>query len=201
MRLNKDWQYIKSRVSAIKTDTEKLDISPTLVLLLIAAEDHRFGNHAGVDLISLCRAIWRSVFFGKKEGGSTIAMQLVRVITGRFERTIGRKIAEIYFAVRLTKHVGESDLPKLYLTIAYYGWQMNGLKQASKRLNINPATVSQLEAANVIARLKYPEPRRLDEKRFAKITARSKHIIKRSNILFGNQSRSQHSLSESNGSL
>lgn len=140
--LKKEWQGIKSRVEGIKAATEQMDISPTLVALLIAAEDHRFNSHPGVDLISLCRAIWRTLVCRKREGGSTIAMQLVRVITDRYERTINRKIAEIYFAVRLTKLMPKSDIPKLYLSIAYFGWRMNGLQQASLRLNINPASLS-----------------------------------------------------------
>ena len=201
MRLRKDWKIIKSRVKYIKAETEKLDISPTLVTLLIAAEDHRFGSHLGVDLISLCRSMWRLLVCGKKEGGSTIAMQLVRVITGRYEKTIGRKIIEIYFAIRLTRLVSESDLPKLYLSIAYYGWRMNGLKQVSKRLNINPSTVSQLEAAHLIARLKYPEPHLYDEKRLAKIRERAKYIIRRSDKLFGNRIECHHNLTKSNESI
>jgi len=182
-------------------NTEQMDISPTLVAFLIAAEDHRFNSHPGVDLISLFRAMWRTLFCGKREGGSTIAMQLVRVITGRYERTIGRKIVEIYFAVRLTKLVPKSDIPKLYLSIAYFGWQMNGLKQASSRLNINPVSLSFLDAANIVARLKYPEPRRLDNNRLAKINCRVKYVIKRYDNLFGTSSIPELSRIESNGTI
>ena len=176
VNLNKEWLNIESRVAEIKVATEQMNISPILVALLIAAEDHRFGSHPGVDLISLCRAVWRTVICGKREGGSTIAMQLVRVITGRYERTIRRKIAEIYFAIRLTRLIPKSDIPKFYLSIAYFGWRMNGLKQASLRLNINPASLSIQEAANIIARLKYPEPKRLDNNRLVKINGRTKYI-------------------------
>lgn len=201
MILFEEWQNIKFRVEDIKAQTEQMNISPMLVALLIAAEDHRFSSHPGVDLVSLCRAVWRTIFCGKREGGSTIAMQLVRVITGRYERTIGRKIAEIYFAVRLTRQVPKSDIPKLYLSVAYFGWRMNGLKQASSRLNINPASLSLFEAANVIARLKYPEPRQLDNHRHAKINSRVKYIIKRYNNLFGTSIIHELNISESNGTI
>jgi membrane carboxypeptidase/penicillin-binding protein PbpC len=203
--LHKEWQVIRSRVAGIKAgikaDTEQLAISPTLVALLIAAEDHRFGSHPGVDPISLCRAMWRTLVCGKREGGSTIAMQLVRVITGRYEKTIGRKLTEIFFAVRLTRLVCKSDIPKLYLSVAYFGWRMNGLKQAATRLRINPASVSVLDAANIIARLKYPQPRRLDENRLTKISVRAKYIIKRYDNLFGNRSKPELSMSRSNGTI
>jgi membrane peptidoglycan carboxypeptidase len=199
--LSKEWQNIKSRVAYVKSDTEQMDIAPILVAFLIAAEDHRFGSHPGFDLISLCRAVWRTLFCGKREGGSTIAMQLVRVITGRYERTIDRKIKEIYFAVRLTKLVPKYDIPKLYLSIAYFGWRMNGLKQASLRLNIDPASLSLFDAANIIARLKYPEPRRLDNNRQAKINGRVKYIIKRYDNSFGTPSILELSMRESNGTI
>lgn len=201
MKLREDWKLIKGRVAKIQTESEKLNISPALITMLISAEDHRYGSHPGVDPVSICRAVWRSLFCGKKEGGSTIAMQLVRVITGRYERTCRRKIAEMYLAVRLTKHVREADLPKLYLWVAYFGWKMNGLVQASQRLKINLSNMAEFEAANIVARLKYPEPQRRDEKRLSKIRERTKYILMRADALFGITPPRQHGFSDINGSL
>lgn len=200
MQLRKDWQLIKGQVRKIQNQSEKLNMSPAIVVMLIAAEDHRYGRHPGVDPISICRAVWRSFFCGRREGGSTIAMQLVRVITGRYERTFRRKIAEMYLAVRLTNHVRKVDLPKLYLAIAYFGWKMNGLAQTSQRLKIDPSNVSKLEAANIVARLKYPEPKRQDEKRLRKIRGRTKYILQRADVLFGMLPH-QLELSDTNGSF
>lgn len=200
MQLCKEWQLIKGRVTTIQNESEKLDISPTLVTMLIAAEDHRYGSHPGVDPISICRAVWRSFFCGKREGGSTIAMQLVRVITGRYERTFRRKIAEIYLAMRLTKHVCGAELPKFYLVVAYFGWKMNGLAQASQRLKIDLSNVSELEAANIVAHLKYPEPQRHDEKRLSRIRERTKYILLRAEALFV-MLPCQFELSDINGSF
>lgn len=201
MNLNKEWLKIKNRLAGIRVAAEQMNISPVLVALLIAAEDHRFDSHPGVDLISLCRAMWRTLICGKREGGSTIAMQLVRVITGRYERTVSRKILEIYFAVRLTRLIPKSDISKFYLTIAYFGWRMNGLKQASLRLNINPASLSIQEAANIIARLKYPEPKRIDNNRLVKINGRTKYIINRYDNLFKKASIPLLSIGETNGTI
>jgi membrane carboxypeptidase/penicillin-binding protein PbpC len=201
MSLFSEWQYIESRLFGIMADSKKLDISPTLVALLIVAEDHRFGRHPGVDPISLCRAFWRTVICGKREGGSTIAMQLVRVITGRYEKTFSRKIAEIYFAIRITINVCEYDIPKLYLTIAYFGWRMNGLKQVSTRLKLNSSSLSLPDAAAVIARLKYPEPRCPTKERLSKIANRSKYIIARYDQIFKTLNNIGYTMSNSNGSL
>src|ERR1700686_1168007 len=69
--------------------------------LLISGEDHRFFDHAGIDFIAVCRAVWRGHVLRRREGASTIEMQLVRVLTGRFERTLVRKIREAGLATLL----------------------------------------------------------------------------------------------------
>lgn len=201
MHIRTDWQLIKSQLPRIQRESETLNISGVLVKMLIAAEDHRYGKHPGVDLISLCRAVWRSAFCGRREGGSTIAMQLVRVITGQYERALGRKFAEIFLAIRITRFVSSADLPRLYLVVAYFGWRMNGLAQATQRLSINPSGVSELEAANIVARLKYPEPRRSDERRLTRIRERAIYILRRANASLEVTACSQLKLSESNGSF
>lgn len=183
MEFGKDWMLIKGRVAKIQNENRNLVVSPALITMLIAAEDHRYGRHPGVDPISICRAAWRSIFCGKREGGSTIAMQLVRVITGRYERTLRRKITEIYLAIRLTRHLCGDELPKLYLVVAYFGWKMNGVAQATRRLKMDLANISDLDAANIVARLKYPESQQCDEKRLFQIQERAKHILMRANTL------------------
>src|SRR5208337_2064528 len=57
---------------------------------LIAAEDHRFFNHGGVDPIALVRAIVRFHLRGRLQGASTIEQQLVRTVTMRYDRTVLR---------------------------------------------------------------------------------------------------------------
>lgn len=199
MNIRADWKLIKSQLPRIHRESVKLCVSDSLVAMLIAAEDHRYGMHPGVDPVSICRAVWRSIFCRKREGGSTIAMQLVRVITGRYEKTVGRKFAEIVLAVRLTSLVHSADLPRFYLVVAYYGWRMNGLAQAAQRLGMNPSEISQVEAASIVARLKYPEPKMPDERRLARIRTRTTHILRRANL--GSIPATQLELSESNGSF
>lgn len=179
MHIRSDWKKIKSQLPILYRESVKLSISDSLVVMLVAAEDHRYGMHPGVDPISICRAIWRSAICRKREGGSTIAMQLVRVITGRYEKTLGRKFAEMVLAVGLTRLVHSGDLPRLYLVVAYFGWKMNGLAQAAQRLGINPSVISDVEAANIVARLKYPEPHVQDERRLERIQTRTTYILGR----------------------
>ena len=157
------------------SDTQK----PThqICQLLVAGEDHRFHYHPGVDPIALCRAIWKTVFCDRRQGGSTIAMQLVRTVTGRYELTCQRKLLEIILAVRLTRHIGRDRLPAVYLWVAYYGWKMNDFNQACSRLRIDPLSASKLEWAMLVARLKYPEPQSFHREQMRRIQCRALHLM------------------------
>ncbi len=175
-----EWERLRKEV--IRFDAKlKSGVGPIPTLqmceLLITGEDHRFQFHPGVDLIALMRAIWKTFVFHERQGGSTIAMQLVRTITGRYEKTWKRKIYEIVLAVLLTRHFGRDRLPMCYLYIAYYGWRMNNFRQACTRLRIKPDTVDEMEAARLVARLKYPEPRKYKAERIREIERRARHLV------------------------
>lgn len=145
--------------------------------MLITAEDHRFYLHSGFDPISFTRALWRIASKRSIEGGSTIAMQLVRVLTGNYKRTPSRKLFEIIYAIILTRKLGRDEIPKMYLMVAYFGWQMTGLMQVAERMQINPKQVSKYQAADIIARLKYPEGKHPSSIRIEQINRRSHHIL------------------------
>lgn len=152
--------------------------SLTLQRLLISGEDHRFFWHPGFDPIAICRAIYRWIFLGRKEGASTIEQQTVRVLTGRYECTLCRKVREIFLATLITRVIPKHDIPAVYLRIAYYGWQMNSFIQACRRLNLQPKRILFDEAAELIARLKYPEPKIPPLKRRVQILRRRDHLIR-----------------------
>lgn len=145
--------------------------------LLISGEDHRFFNHAGVDFIAVCRAVWHGHVLRRREGASTIEMQLVRVLTGRFERTLVRKIREAGLATLLASAVPKQDIPALYLQVAYYGTGMRDFSAACKRLSLEPLTMSPRQAARLVARLKYPEPAHIPEVRSAQLARRTEHLL------------------------
>lgn len=179
--LNAEWVKLREKVDLIGSKIDShTSIKPDqqMCQYLIAGEDHRFYYHFGVDPIALCRAAWKSVFCGSRQGGSTIAMQLVRTITGRYEKTWQRKLREIILAVRLTHYLDRDQLPILYLSIAYYGWKMHNLYQACLRLQIDPVSITQMDAAKLVARLKYPESRNYSIERLQKTQCRAEHLIR-----------------------
>ena len=196
-----EWEALRTRATIIRAELGGFDMSPNLVFMLIAAEDHRYGKHPGVDIISVFRAVWRTLFCGRREGASTIAMQLVRVVTGRYDRTIKRKFVEMCLAVQLTRNFHKNDIPKMYLAIAYYGWKMNGLMQASRRLHLNQSNLSKFEAAFVIARLKYPEPKQPSMERCRQIEERAGHILRREGKFCASLDMSQYKVSNADGTI
>lgn len=145
--------------------------------LLISGEDHRFFYHIGFDMISIIRAIRNRIFFNKIEGASTLEQQLVRVLTNDFERTFRRKFQEILLATTLTALVPKKAIPKIYLNVAYYGAEMNGLQQALIKLNIEETHIDLYDAAEIVSRIKYPQPRQHNEKRLSQIQTRKKHLL------------------------
>lgn len=174
------WQQLCDSINKLEMEIAQTDFpipTPQMCKFLIVGEDRRFYRHPGVDPFSLCRALWKTFFCDVRQGGSTIAMQFVRTMTGRYEKNWRRKFIEIFLAVHLMRYVSRDRLPILYLWVAYYGWKMNNFKQACLRLGINPESVSLFEAAKLVARLKYPEPQKCSPEHFRKIRRRGWHLM------------------------
>jgi membrane carboxypeptidase/penicillin-binding protein PbpC len=81
IRYVKEWHDLQREVRHVILALENVpesDFPPSILqAMLVTGEDHRFYSHFGIDLIAVCRAIWRTVICGRREGASTIEMQLV----------------------------------------------------------------------------------------------------------------------------
>lgn len=179
--LDGPWRRLQNTVDVLQADLSEagpLVPSPRMCAFLVLVEDRRFPHHPGFDPLALCRAAWRTSFGGPRQGGSTIAMQLVRTVLGRREPTLRRKAAEIVLAARLSRHVPVENIPALYLWAAYYGWNMEGFRRACGALAIDPRRSTPAEDAELVARLKYPQPRSGDAAQVARIATRVAHIIR-----------------------
>lgn len=174
-------EALRAAIDATRAELDIADLRPNRQMhdLLVAGEDHRIALHPGVDPLALCRAVWRTYGRGRVEGGSTVAMQLVRVLTGRFENSWRRKAREAALAVVATRYAHWSELASLYLLVGYYGWRMNGFRQACGRLGIDPKRCSLRDSAMLVARLKYPQPRHCSEARRAQIVGRGEYLVTR----------------------
>ena len=179
-QIRAQWRSLRASIDKLESEILNTDLprpTPRMCELLIVAEDHRFDRHPGVDPWALCRAAWKTYFCDSRQGGSTIAMQLVRTISGRREMTWQRKIIEIFLAVRLSRYVPKDRLPILYLWCGYYGWNMDNFSDACSRLQLDPVSSNVSDEAQLIARLKYPQPKGYDAVRMRKIRQRGFHII------------------------
>jgi membrane peptidoglycan carboxypeptidase len=148
-----------------------------LVSALVLGEDHRFHSHAGVDPVAIVSATWRLLRWGRVSGASTVEQQLVRVLTGDRRRTISRKVREISLACTLDTLCEKSEIAGMYLAVAYFGWQMNGLEEACRRMCIDLLTITPRQAAGLVARLKYPEPSCPSPQREALIARRTEYLL------------------------
>ena len=180
MTLRSEWGQLRAEVDRLQREISRADIptpTPRMCKFLILAEDRRFRCHPGVDPWALCRAVWKTYFCNSRQGGSTIAMQLVRTILERRQPTLFRKAREIVLAVILSNYAIKNQLPALYLWCASYGWRMNSFVEACTRLQIDTATISSIEKALIIARLKYPQPREYSDTRMSQIQRRASHVL------------------------
>jgi len=153
------------------------NISPLFVEVLIVAEDRRYRRHNGVDLLGVGRALITRLLRGKIEGASTIEQQYVRTLSGRYEKTVGRKFREWVSSHELNKKIDKEKIAKMYLCIAYFGARMNGVFQACAYLGIDPGNPNVEEAARVVASLKYPLPQKPSAELMAKHLSRVRHIV------------------------
>jgi len=186
MFLGQQWESLQQRLDAVQGQIpfgSKLQPPRHLVGLLIAGEDHRFYQHHGVDPFALCRAAWKTYWCDERQGGSTIAMQLVRTLTGNYEKSVRRKLIEIALAIKLTRYVDKDRIPVIYIWVAYYGSRMSNFRQACSRLNLRPDSLTIKDAALLVARLKYPEGLSSDPERSSKIESRALYILDRAKKL------------------
>ncbi|MGD0958814.1 MAG: penicillin-binding protein 1A [Methylomonas sp.] len=99
----------------------------------LAAEDDRFYQHSGVDLKGLLRAGYQLLLTGvKKQGGSTITMQVTRNFLLSNEKTYLRKLKEILLALKIEKHYSKNQIMELYLNKIYMGQRAYGVAAAAQ---------------------------------------------------------------------
>jgi penicillin-binding protein 1A len=107
-------------------------VSPHLVRAILAVEDQRFYDHAGVDMIRVAGAAMTNLREGRAaQGGSTITQQLARQSFLSRDKTIRRKLKEIVVAARLEGEFSKDEILALYLNKVYFGDGLYGVEAAS----------------------------------------------------------------------
>lgn len=149
-----------------------------LINMLVAGEDHRFRFHLGFDILAICRALLKNFFYGTHEGASTIEQQLVRVLTNRYERTVKRKLAEIWYAFLLSLRYDKKTIAWNYLINAYYGTSYTTLDSILLKFGCSiDDYFSVTICAEIVARLKYPEPKNISKERERILRRRVDYVL------------------------
>jgi penicillin-binding protein 1C len=140
------------------------DVDPRFLKLLFAYEDKRFYKHDGVDPLALGRAAFQLVTQGHiVSGGSTLTMQVARLLEPREHRSFDAKLRQITRAFELEHALNKQQILALYLTLAPYGGNLEGIRAASlSYFGKEPRKLSLAEAALLVALPQSPELRRPD---------------------------------------
>jgi membrane peptidoglycan carboxypeptidase len=152
------------------------EISPIMQQAIIAIEDQRFLNHAGIDFRGTLRASLSTGAGGQVQGGSTITQQYVKQIlltaaTTKEEQeaavavSINRKLREARYAIGLENKLSKKEILEGYLNIAYFGAGSYGVEIASQRYYSKSASQLTLSEAATLAGL-VQNPSRFDPTRF-----------------------------------
>ncbi|MCB2189196.1 MAG: penicillin-binding protein 1C [Deltaproteobacteria bacterium] len=155
------------------------EVPPLVQAAALAAEDHRFHHHGGVDPLALARAAWGNLVARRViGGGSTITMQLARLLRPA-PRNLASKLREAVRALWLEAHLSKNEILAQYLNRAPFGGPLVGLGAASRELlGKAPAALAPHEAATLLA---LPQ----DPSRLLQAAHRPRLLARRNQILRG----------------
>ena len=107
-------------------------ISPLLIQALLLHEDRHFHSHFGVNPVSIFRAGWKTfIGGGRRMGGSTITMQLARLLHHVNSRTLAGKLRQVLLALELELFHSKDEILEAYLNLVPYGRNIEGVGAAS----------------------------------------------------------------------
>jgi penicillin-binding protein 1C len=159
------------------------DVDPDYIEMLIAYEDRRFRTHPGIDPVALVRAAVQLVLNGGRivSGGSTITMQLARLIEPRSERSVIAKLRQMARALQIERRMSKDEILSLYLTLAPYGGNLEGVRAASLAwFGREPKKLTLSQSALLVALPQSPESRRPDRHQAQARLARNRVLARMS---------------------
>ena len=159
------------------------DVDPRFLTLLTAVEDARFADHAGIDPRAALRAAaqwaWRRRVVS---GASTLSMQVARLLAPR-PRSLRAKAGQAIRALALERRFGKAGILDLYLRLAPYGGNLQGVRAASLAwFGHEPDRLTLAEAALLVALPQAPERRRPD-RQAARARAARDRVLARAEAL------------------
>jgi len=148
-----DEGQVLARFELDKRATVSYDKIPAiLVKAFLAAEDHAFFDHYGVSLRGIVRSFFVNLYRRRyAQGASTITQQLARGMFLSYERTLTRKIQEVFLAIQLERQFSKEQILELYLNNIYFGGGIYGVEAACRRFWNKPLDQVTVDEAAMLA--------------------------------------------------
>lgn len=110
------------------------DLPPHLIEAIISMEDNNFMKHAGIDIIGIFRGTIGNMMLGRRpRGASTLTQQVARgIVLKSRERTITRKLREIWVTFQIEKRLTKEEIVTLYFNQIFFGHSVYGVQAASR---------------------------------------------------------------------
>lgn len=139
-------------------------VDPDYIEMLVAYEDRRFWSHPGIDLRGFARAAWQRVTTGRiVSGGSTLTMQVARLLEESGTGAWGGKIRQIRLALALERQLSKQEILTLYLHLAPFGGNIEGVRAATLTwFGTEPHRLTAAQSALLVALPQAPNSRRPD---------------------------------------
>ncbi|MEO0773284.1 MAG: penicillin-binding protein 1C [Pseudomonadota bacterium] len=155
-------------------------VDPGYINMLIAYEDKRFYRHNGVDLRAMLRAVGQAVWHGEVvSGGSTLTMQVARLLEDSGTGRMRGKLRQIRVAWALERDLSKDDILSLYLARAPMGGNLEGVRAASLAwFGKEPGRLTPAQSALLVALPQAPEARRPDQAHHAAHEARDRVLTR-----------------------
>jgi penicillin-binding protein 1A len=152
-----------------------------LIQAFVAAEDARFFDHEGVDIVSILRALLKNLRAGKiEQGGSTITQQTTRSLLLRnTEKTYKRKVREAILSVQLEKNFTKEKILFLYLNQIYLGQGAYGVEAAARTYFKKSSADLGLAESALLAGLPQAPARYSPVRHYDRAKARQKYVLTR----------------------
>lgn len=155
-------------------------VDPGYVSMLLRYEDKRFYEHAGVDPVAMLRGLGQALWHGRiVSGGSTLTMQVARLLEDGSTGTWDGKLRQIRLALALERVLSKDDILTLYMNRAPFGGNIEGVRAASLAwFGKPPRRLTPAEAALLVALPQAPEARRPDRDATAATAARDRVLAR-----------------------
>jgi penicillin-binding protein 1A len=156
------------------------DLPENLVKALVATEDERFFEHAGIDFRGLARAISK---FGKGGGASTITQQLAKNLftkraSGNAIKRIGQKLKEWVVSIQLERQYTKNEIITMYLNTQGFLFNASGIRSASRiYFGKEPMELKIEESAILVAMLKNPRQYNPNRERSKKKSFNRRNVV------------------------